>query len=141
MYKDKKLELSSDTNYFSCCLTLSSLPIEGDTFVNSVHPDETGRIEPSHLYLCIYFTLFSGHRREVTNTAQPTGPTKKPIRRYQKYLPLLSESGDDDGLISHDKLKSKLKEIINQCFFHKTGNRRFQYVVIGYKDTYFVRDH
>ena len=35
--------------------------------------------------------------------------------------------------IPHDKLKSKLKEIINQCFFHKNGNRRFQYVVIGYK--------
>ena len=43
--------------------------------------------------------------------------------------------------IPHDKLKSKLKEIINQCFFHKNGNRRFQYVVIGCKDTYFVRDH
>ena len=43
--------------------------------------------------------------------------------------------------IPHDKLKSKLKEIINQCFFHKNGNRQFQYVVIGYKDTYFVRDH
>ena len=43
--------------------------------------------------------------------------------------------------IPHDKLKSKLKEIINQCFFHKNGNRRFQYVVTGYKDTYFVRDH
>ena len=39
--------------------------------------------------------------------------------------------------IPHDKLKSKLKEMINQCFFHKNGNRRFQYVVIGYKDTYF----
>ena len=38
-------------------------------------------------------------------------------------------------------MKSKLKEIINQRFFHKNGNRRFQYVVIGYKDTYFVRDH
>ena len=43
--------------------------------------------------------------------------------------------------IPHDKLKSKLKEIINQCFFHKNGNRRFRYVVIGYKDTCFVRDH
>ena len=43
--------------------------------------------------------------------------------------------------IPHDKLKSKLKEIFNQCFFYKNGNRRFQYVVIGYKDTYFVRDH
>ena len=43
--------------------------------------------------------------------------------------------------IPQDKLKFKLKEIISQCFFHKNGNRRFQYVVIGYKDTYFVRDH
>ena len=43
--------------------------------------------------------------------------------------------------IFHDKLKSKLKETINQCFFHKNGNCRFQYVVIGYKDTYFVLDH
>ena len=43
--------------------------------------------------------------------------------------------------IPQDKLKSELKAIINQCFFHKNGNRRFQYVVIGYKDTYFVRDH
>ena len=43
--------------------------------------------------------------------------------------------------IPRDKLKSKLKEIINQCFFHKSGNGRFQYVVIGYKITYFVRDH
>ena len=43
--------------------------------------------------------------------------------------------------IPHDKLTSKLKAIINQCFFHKNGNRRFQYVAIGYKDAYFVRDH
>ena len=35
--------------------------------------------------------------------------------------------------IPHDKLKSKLKEIINQCFFHKNGNRRFQYVAIATK--------
>ena len=38
--------------------------------------------------------------------------------------------------IPHDNLKSKLKEIIKQSFFHKNGNRRFQYVVIGYKDTH-----
>ena len=43
--------------------------------------------------------------------------------------------------IPHDKLKSKVKEIINQGFVHTNVNRRFQYVVIGYKDTYFVRDH
>ena len=43
--------------------------------------------------------------------------------------------------IPHDKLKFKLKEVINQSFFYRNGNRRFQYHVIGYKDTYFVRDH
>ena len=43
--------------------------------------------------------------------------------------------------IPHDRLKSKLKEIINQCFVHKNGNQRFQCLVIGYKDTFFVRDH
>ena len=35
-------------------------------------------------------------------------------------------------------MNSKLKKIIKQCFFHQNGNRRFQYVVIDYKDTYFV---
>ena len=28
-----------------------------------------------------------------------------------------------------------------RCSYKLNGNRRFQYVVIGYKDTYFVRDH
>ena len=43
--------------------------------------------------------------------------------------------------IPHDKLKSKLKEIINLCFFHKNGKNCFQYVVIDYKDTFIVRVH
>ena len=30
---------------------------------------------------------------------------------------------------------------LSTCFFHKNGNRRFQYVVIGYKDTYFDPDN
>ena len=33
--------------------------------------------------------------------------------------------------VPHDKLESKLRDIINQCLFHKNGNRRFQYVVHG----------
>ena len=33
--------------------------------------------------------------------------------------------------IPHEKLKSNFKEIINHCFFHKNGNRRFQYAVLG----------
>ena len=43
--------------------------------------------------------------------------------------------------IPHGKLKSKLKEIINSCFFHKNGNRRYKYIVLGYQKTYFVKDH
>ena len=43
--------------------------------------------------------------------------------------------------IPHDKLKSKSKGIINQCFLHKNGNCLFQYVVIDYKDTYLFQDH
>ena len=43
--------------------------------------------------------------------------------------------------IPHDKLKSKLKEIIDPCFLHKNGNRRFKYVVLGYyAKPYFVKD-
>ena len=37
-------------------------------------------------------------------------------------------------------MKSKFKEIINQCFFLKNGNRRFKYVVLGYTKPYFVKD-
>ena len=59
---------------------------------------------------------------------------KGTISSFRDFSPLCTT-------IPYDKLKSKLKEIINKCFFHKNGNRRFQYVVIGYKDTYFVPDH
>ena len=40
-----------------------------------------------------------------------------------------------------DKSKSRLKEIINHCFFHKNGNRHFQYVVLRYTGTYIIQDH
>ena len=40
----------------------------------------------------------------------------------------------------YDKLKSILKKIIDRCFFRKSGYRRFQSVVLGYTDTYFVSD-
>ena len=42
--------------------------------------------------------------------------------------------------IPNDKLKSKFKEIINQCFFHKNRKRRSKYVVLDYTKTYFVKD-
>ena len=41
--------------------------------------------------------------------------------------------------IPYEKLKSKLKEIINNCFFHKTGNHWYKYIVRGYLDTSFVQ--
>ena len=36
--------------------------------------------------------------------------------------------------IPYDKLKLILRDIIDQCFFHKNGIR-FQHVVLGYADT------
>ena len=42
--------------------------------------------------------------------------------------------------IQHDKLKSKLKETINNCFFHKNGLFQYKNIVLGYVDTYFVKD-
>ena len=33
------------------------------------------------------------------------------------------------------------RNIIYKCFFHKNGNHRFQYVVLGYADAYFVQGH
>ena len=42
--------------------------------------------------------------------------------------------------IPNDKIRSKLKEIIDQCFFHKNGNRRFKYVVLGYTKAYYVKN-
>ena len=42
---------------------------------------------------------------------------------------------------SVEKLKIKLKEIINNYFFHKNGNRRVKNIVIRFLDTYFIKDH
>ncbi|MCU7801424.1 MAG: hypothetical protein KZQ70_15165, partial [gamma proteobacterium symbiont of Lucinoma myriamae] len=43
--------------------------------------------------------------------------------------------------IPHNKLKSRLKDLITHCFFHKNGTRRYKYVVLGPLKTYFVKDH
>ena len=42
--------------------------------------------------------------------------------------------------IPHDKLKSRLKDIIHQAFFKKNGSRRYKYIVSGYRSTYFFTD-
>ena len=39
------------------------------------------------------------------------------------------------------KLKSRLKDIIHQCFLHKNGNRKYKYLVLGQNKTYFVKHH
>ena len=43
--------------------------------------------------------------------------------------------------IPYSKLKSRLKELDNLCFFNKKGTRRFKYLVLGYDSAYFVKNH
>ena len=43
--------------------------------------------------------------------------------------------------IPYSKLKSKLRDIIYQCFLHKNENPRFKHVALGYADICFVPDH
>ena len=43
--------------------------------------------------------------------------------------------------IPHDKLKSRLFQIIDDCFLNKNGTRKYKFLVIGKQDTYFVRNH
>ena len=41
----------------------------------------------------------------------------------------------------HDKLKSRLFQIIDNCFLNKNGTRKYKFLVVGKQDTYFVRNH
>ena len=43
--------------------------------------------------------------------------------------------------IPHTKLKSRLAELIRNTFRFKNGKKRYEYIVVGYKSTYFVRNH
>ena len=43
--------------------------------------------------------------------------------------------------IPHDKLKTKLKDLIHNVFHHKNGKRRYQYLVVNGNTTYFVINH
>jgi hypothetical protein len=43
--------------------------------------------------------------------------------------------------ISHNKLKSQLFQIIDNCFLNKNGTQKYKFFVIGKQDTYFVRNH
>ena len=43
--------------------------------------------------------------------------------------------------IPHDKLKTRLFDIIDNCFFNKNGKRKYKYLVIGHRMNYFVVHH
>jgi hypothetical protein len=43
--------------------------------------------------------------------------------------------------IPHDKLKSRLLDIIDNCFFNKNGKRKYSYLVISHHTHYFVKYH
>ena len=43
--------------------------------------------------------------------------------------------------IPHSKLKERLKNLVMQCFFYKSGKRRYTYLVNSFKSTYFVKEH
>ena len=43
--------------------------------------------------------------------------------------------------IPHSDLKSRLKDLISQCFLTKNGTRRYKYLVLGYNSSYFVKNH
>ena len=43
--------------------------------------------------------------------------------------------------IPHDKLKSRLLDIIDNCFFNKNGKRKYAYLVISHQKYYFVKHH
>ena len=43
--------------------------------------------------------------------------------------------------IPHTKLKSRLTELIRNAFRFKNGKKRYEYIVVGYKSTYFVKNH
>ena len=46
-----------------------------------------------------------------------------------------------DTNIPHTKLKSRLAELIINAFRFKHGKKRYEYIVVGYKSTYFVENH
>ena len=43
--------------------------------------------------------------------------------------------------IPHGKLKSRIKDIIWQAFNYRNGNKRYEYIVVNFTSTYFVKNH
>ena len=42
--------------------------------------------------------------------------------------------------IPHTKLKARLSELIKNAFKCKNGKKRYEYIVVGYNSTYFVKN-
>ena len=42
---------------------------------------------------------------------------------------------------NNKKLKSRLFQVIDNCFLNKNGTRKYKFLVTGKQDTYFVRHH
>ena len=43
--------------------------------------------------------------------------------------------------IPHNKLKARLRDTINSAFTTTNGKHRYQYIVVNYNKTYFVKNH
>ena len=43
--------------------------------------------------------------------------------------------------IPHTKRKSRLAELIRNAFRFKNGKKRYEYIDVSYKSTYFVKNH
>ena len=43
--------------------------------------------------------------------------------------------------IPHNQLKSRLASIVNQAFCFKNRKKRYEYIVVKYNSTYFVKSH
>ena len=43
--------------------------------------------------------------------------------------------------IPHTKLKSRLAKLVRNAFRSKNGKKRYEYIVVGYKSTHFVKNH
>ena len=41
--------------------------------------------------------------------------------------------------IPHDKLKSRLASLVKQAFYSKNGKKRYEYIVVNYNSSYFVK--
>jgi len=54
---------------------------------------------------------------------------------------LSSQSSSVITSLPHRKLKSRLKDLVTNCFWTKSGKRQYSYIVVHGLNAYFVKDH